>query len=353
MVDHDGAPPNKPFVLDGHTIAPGDRKTINIPLSLLADHTRLNLTAKVINGRKAGPTMFVSGVIHGDEIIGVEIIRRLATTKMISRLRGTLVLIPVVNTYGFVSQSRYLPDRRDLNRCFPGSANGSLAAQLAHIFMTKIVKHCQYGIDIHSGAQHRANLPQIRADLDDQTVRSMAEAFGASIMINSNLRDGSLRAEAQEIGCNLLLYEAGEALRFDEYGVRVGVRGVLNVLRHIGMLPEKKSTGPHFSPIYSESSFWIRSPMGGIMRPVKKLGDKVEEGEVMAYVSDPLGRVEQEVKSDGSGIVIGRTNLPNVNKGDALFHVANLADAAAAQAHVDAHEAHVTNDPIFTEPMIV
>lgn len=201
--------------MNGERVAPGERRTIAIPLSRLSDHTRISLTSHAIHGRKDGPVMFVSAAIHGDEIIGVEIIRRLAAIKAINRLRGTLILAPVVNAYGFVSLSRYLPDRRDLNRCFPGSDKGSLAAQLAHTFMTEIVGRAHYGIDLHSGAVHRDNLPQIRADLDDPDVAVMAKAFGASIMLNANLRDGSLRAAAKDVGCKILLYEAGEALRFD------------------------------------------------------------------------------------------------------------------------------------------
>lgn len=340
------------FTLNGETLAPGERRTIEIPLSRLSDHTRISLTTHVIHGKKDGPVMFISAAIHGDEIIGVEIIRRLVTMKALNRLRGTLILVPVVNAYGFVGLSRYLPDRRDLNRCFPGNAKGSLAAQLAHTFMTQVVAPSQYGIDLHSGAVHRANLPQIRADLGDPDVHAMAKAFSASIMLDSNLRDGSLRACAKDIGCKILLFEAGEALRFDEGAVRIGVNGILGVMRHVGMLAPTKSSGK-VETVQADSSHWLRAPMGGLMRARKKLGDRVKKGETIAVISDPLGSKEESVTAKSSGIVIGRTNLPVVNRGDGLFHIARVESLADAEETVGALESEIENDPLFDGMEIV
>lgn len=341
------------FEMNGESIKAGERKTIAIPISRLSDHTPVNLTTYVINGRKDGPVMFVSAAIHGDEIIGVEIIRRLITLKILNRVRGTLILVPIVNAYGFVGLSRYLPDRRDLNRSFPGNANGSLASQLAHTFMTEIVGPAQYGIDLHSGAVHRVNLPQIRADLDDEDVNEMARAFGASIMLDANLRDGSLRSSAKDNGCKILLYEAGEALRFDEVAVRVGVNGVLGVMRQVGMLPPKKSVGKKLQPIRSNSSHWLRASIGGLMRAKKKLGELVEAGETIAFISDPLGLEEQPVIARASGVVIGRTNLPVVNRGDAVFHIALVRNLSKAEETVGQVETEADADPLFDDDVIV
>ncbi|MEL7237779.1 MAG: succinylglutamate desuccinylase/aspartoacylase family protein [Planctomycetota bacterium] len=320
---------------------------IDIPLSFLADHTRMHLTMQVLNGKQAGPTVFVSAAIHGDEIIGVEIIRRLTEVKALNRLRGTLILAPVVNAYGFIALSRYLPDRRDLNRSFPGSETGSLASQLAHTFMTEIVERCEYGVDLHSGAVHRANLPQIRACLDNPLVEGMAEAFGASIMLHSNLRDGSLREAAQDVGCNMLLYEAGEALRFDEAAIRIGVRGVLGVLRHVGALPKSRSRAKRPAGIRAESSHWLRAPMGGILRTMKPLGAQVGTGETLGVISDPLGRSSKDVIARRDGFVIGRLNLPIVNRGDALFHIACVDSLDDAEEAIAAVEEAVEKEPLF------
>ena len=349
------------FIFSNERIEPGSRKIVDIPLSRLADHTRMTLSVDVIHGKLDGPVMFVSGAIHGDEIIGVEIIRRVAEQKILNRLRGTLILVPIVNAYGFITHSRYLPDRRDLNRSFPGNSKGSLAAQLAYTFMQEVVQHCHYGIDIHSGAIHRANLNQIRADFSNLDVKAMAEAFGAAVMLNSQLRDGSLREAAQAHGCQTLLYEAGEALRFDELPIRVGVKGVLNVMRHVGMLNPAKSVksdsgktlNKKVKSVFCKTSQWIRAPIGGILRPYKALGDRVHEGEIIAIISGPLGQQAQEITAPINGIVIGRANMPILNRGDAIFHIASVTDTAKAAAKMGEVESEAERDPIFVERDIV
>ncbi|MFT6436374.1 MAG: putative deacylase [Candidatus Azotimanducaceae bacterium] len=343
----------KSFHLDGETIKPGDQKTVEIHLSRLADHTEMSLTTHVIHGKKDGPVMFVSAAIHGDEIIGVEIIRRINSLKLVRRLRGTLILVPVVNAYGFIGLSRYLPDRRDLNRVFPGNESGSLASQLAHKFMTEIVAPAQYGIDLHSGAVHRENLHQIRADLDDPEVLKLAEAFDAAIMLNSNLRDGSLRASAKDAGCKILLFEAGEALRFNEVSIVSGVKGILAVMRTINMLPVSKARKSKREPIRSDSSHWLRAPIGGIMRTRKKLGDRVRKGETLAIVSDPLGTTEELIVARASGIVIGRTNLPVVNRGDGVYHVARVAALADAEETLEELEQELEAESQFDDIAII
>ena len=337
----------KPFKIGSATIDPGTQDTVLIPLSRLADHTDMMLKVRVVHGKQPGPTMFVSGAIHGDEIIGVEIIRRVSRMKMLSKIKGTLILIPVVNSYGFLGMSRYLPDRRDLNRVFPGFENGSPASQLAFTFMQEIVSKCAYGVDLHSGAIHRENLPQIRANLDDPIVKEIATAFGASIMLNSNLRDGSLREAAQSVGCHMLLFEAGEALRFNETAVRIGVKGVLGVMRQIGMLPKLKPSSRKITPVQPASSHWVRAPISGLMRAAHGLGDVVKKGAVIASVSGPLGEMEADVHARYSGVIIGRTNLPIVNRGDALFHIARVNDLEDAGTVIGNRVQNAEADPLF------
>jgi predicted deacylase len=267
--------------------------------------------------------------------------------KTLSKVKGTLILIPVVNSYGFLGMSRYLPDRRDLNRVFPGSQNGSPASQLAYTFMQEIVSKCAYGLDLHSGAIHRENLPQIRADLDNPAVKALAQAFGASIMLNSNLRDGSLRETAQNVGCDMLLYEAGEALRFDETAVRIGVKGVIGVMRHIGMLPKTKPSKRKIDPVQPASSHWVRAPISGLMRAAHGLGDAVKKGSIIASISGPLGEMEEDVIAKHSGVIIGRTNLPIVHRGDALFHVARVGDLEDAETTIENRVQNAEGDPLF------
>ena len=202
------------LVIDGQTIKPGERKKIFLRIAALYDYTDISIPIEVIRGKVDGPILFISAAIHGDEINGVEIVKRVLKRVSIDKLKGTLIAIPIVNVFGFNNLSRYLPDRRDLNRSFPGQKNGSLASRLASIFMKEIVHKCTHGIDLHTGAVHRTNLPQIRACLDDAATKTLAKSFGVPVVIDSTLRDGSLREAARRKGIPMLLFEGGEALRF-------------------------------------------------------------------------------------------------------------------------------------------
>ena len=289
--------------------------------------------------------MFVSAAIHGDEIIGVEIIRRLLKLKILQRLRGTLIAVPVVNVYGFINHTRYLPDRRDLNRFFPGSQKGSLTSRLAEIFMAEIVANCTLGIDLHAGSHHRINLPHIRACLDNSETEKLAFAFGAPVILNSDLRDGSLRQAAEEKGMPMLLYEAGEALRFDEFAVRAGVKGVLAVMRSIGMLTARGTKKSRIQPMVAKSTSWVRAPKSGILRTQIALGRKIAVNQKIGEIADPFDEGESAVLSTVGGIVIGRTNLPLVHKGDALFHIAGFDDTAAVSESLDDFKEEI-GDPL-------
>lgn len=341
------------FELAGVSVEPGTRKTINIPVSMLSDHTPVTLSAHVIHGRNDGPTMFVSAGIHGDEVIGVEIVRRLLRTKNLKSLRGTLIVVPIVNTFGFLNHSRYLPDRRDLNRCFPGSENGSLGSRLAHIFMRDIVARCSLGIDLHSAAINRMNLPQVRVSANNKDTLRLAHVFGAPVILTSALRDGSLRQEAKKVGVDVLLYEAGEGMRFDEMSVRAGLAGILRVLKDVGLLPRAGIAGPKAKSILCSDSHWLRAPAGGLLRMFKAEGDLVEEGDVIAAISDPFGESEIEVATKYSGIIVGRAVMPIVHEGDALFHVAAVKSADVAEAAVGDLASQLEESPLFDEDEII
>jgi len=315
------------FIIGNKSIPRRSRDLIELPLPPLYTHTPLNLPVHILRGAKDGPRLFVSAAIHGDELNGTEIIRRLLKQPALKRLRGTLVAVPIVNIYGLLNHSRYLPDRRDLNRSFPGSGKGSLAARLAHLFMTEIVDNCTHGIDLHTGAIHRSNLPQIRANLDDEETARLATDFGVPVLLNANLRDGSLRAAAAQKGIPMLLYEAGEALRFDEIAIRAGVKGVINVMRTMGMLPPSRSRRKKLKePFVARSSTWVRASASGLFRKVLPLGSRVKLGEIIGLIDDPFGGSQYDVKSTTSGIIIGCAEMPLVQEGEALFHVARFED---------------------------
>jgi predicted deacylase len=321
---------NSAITIGETTVQPGKRASISLPVADLYTGGSVSMPVKVICGRRAGPVLFVSAAIHGDELNGVEIIRRLLKRKVLSGLLGTLIAVPVVNVHGFLDQSRYLPDRRDLNRSFPGSAKGSIAARLANTFIKQIVSQADCGIDLHTGAINRFNLPQIRANIDDEKTLALAKAFGAPVVLNSDIRDGSLRACANERGFPMLIYEAGEALRFDDLSIRAGVSGILKVMRFLGMLPQSKS-GTTIRPVIADSTSWVRAPVSGIVNHRAQLGARVTEGQHIAIVGDPLGEYEEPVIAPFDGIVIGRSNLPLAHEGDALFNIATFKSVARVE----------------------
>ncbi|KZY06065.1 MULTISPECIES: succinylglutamate desuccinylase/aspartoacylase family protein [unclassified Sulfitobacter] len=342
----------KPFEIAGHVVAPGDSVEIDLPVSILPDHTPVHLSVEVFHGKRPGPTMFVSAAVHGDEVIGVEIVRRLLRAPQLKSLRGTLLVVPVVNSFGFLNRSRYLPDRRDLNRCFPGSPSGSLGSRLAFIFMQEVVLRCDFGIDLHSAAIHRTNLPQVRVSPSDKLTNRMAMDFGAPVVLTSPLRDGSLRAVAAKLGTPILLYEAGEGLRFDEMAVRAGLAGILRVMRGQDMLPAKGISTARVSPYVCTSSIWLRAPAGGLLRTFRAEGETVAEGDLLASVSDPFGNVETDLRAPEAGILIGRAILPVVNEGDAIFHLARL-EPKVANTTVGHLTTQLETDPLFDEDEII
>lgn len=335
------------LTIAGESISPGERKQLNIPVAHLYDFTLMTIPVEIIRGKKPGPCLFVSAAIHGDELNGVEIIRRLLSQKYLSRLRGTLIAVPIVNVYGFNTRSRYLPDRRDLNRSFPGTEKGSMASQLAQTFMKEIVSKCTHGIDFHTGAIHRSNLPQIRAYLDNEETLELAKSFHVPVVLHSDLRDGSLREAVRDMDIPVLLFEGGEALRYNERAIKSGLQGVRAVMRKIGMLPKIKSSGTkkNHESYVSRRSYWVRSPHSGILNMRHFLGRRVKRGERLANIGDPFGHESVPVKAKAGGIIIGASTLPLVNEGDAIFHIATFDDADSVEEQVGLyHESLIDDD---------
>ncbi|MFW6359649.1 MAG: succinylglutamate desuccinylase/aspartoacylase family protein [Chroococcales cyanobacterium] len=314
---------NNFFEFAGEVIPPGKRYRIELPVARLPTQTMISLPVTVVNGLYPGARLWLSAAIHGDEINGVEIIRQVLEQVNPQFLQGTLIAVPIVNGFGFIEQSRYLPDRRDLNRSFPGSANGSLASLLAYLFMREIVSRSTHGIDLHTASHHRINLPQIRGDLEDLETYRCAKAFGARIMIHANTRDGSLRQAAKKRGIPVLLYEAGEALRFDSEAINVGVAGVLRVMKALNMYP-CSSLEDELTPLEVSQTKWIRASRSGLLRLAVKLGEKVEKKQLLGVISDAFGEKSANVRASANGLVIGHTQNPVVNQGDGIFHLALL-----------------------------
>lgn len=339
---------HSPIRIGGYDVHPGERRTIELPVARLPTAAGLSMPVHVIRGRKAGPSLFVSAAIHGDEINGVEIVGRLLRMRVLEKLRGTLIAVPVVNVFGFTGYSRYLPDRRDLNRAFPGRGRGSLASRLAHIFMEEVVRNATHGIDLHTGALHRTNLPQLRITAGDAPALEMARHFGALAVVKSQLRDGSLRAAAAERKVPLLVYEGGEALRFDEWAIKAGLRGILATMHYLEMLPSRRAAARTPPPVVVASdTMWIRAHQSGILRARAMLGAKVARGDLLGTIGDAFGSEPAPVRSPHNAIVIGRTQLPVVNEGDALFHLLPLGKRIKREVlePIEAFQAEVLSSP--------
>lgn len=316
---------NQPFTIAGVTLEPGERKSLQLSAPSLYAEAPMNIPVHIINGKQRGPRLFLFAAVHGDEINGVEIIRRFLKFSGLKNLHGTLIAVPVANVHGFITLSRYLPDRRDLNRAFPGSKTGSMTARIAYLFMQEIISKCTHGIDLHTGNIHSENLPHVRTNMDVQGAARMAKAFNTPVVLDAKIRDGSIRQAATELNIPLLVYEAGEALRFNDLAIRIGLRGIVNVLCTLGMLDHapltKKDSIKTRTSTYSS---WVRAPQSGIFHPLRTLGTDIEEGEKLGFIADPFSKKEIEFFSPLSGIIIGRTTLPLVNEGDALLHIAKL-----------------------------
>ncbi len=313
-----------PFEIAGQSVQSGTRAQLEIPIARLMSGTPVALPVIVFHGSGEGPAVWVNAAIHGDEIGGVEIIRRVTERLDPQTMNGTVVAVPIVNVHGFNTGDRYLPDRRDLNRSFPGSARGPLASRIAHLMMTEIVQRCAVGIDLHTGSDHRINLPQVRADLDDPETRELSSVFAAPIAIHARTRDGSLRQAATDAGATVLLFEGGEALRFDRDAINVGTLGVRRILHHLDITTDGPEVGP--GTRYSRSTRWARAGQSGILHLQPELGDIVVKGDRVATILDPYGKVLGRISAPTDGVIIGHTQHPLVNRGDAVLHVASTTE---------------------------
>lgn len=329
-----GGGPVTAFSLGGASIPSGTRGDQLLKVSESYTGDRLSIPVTVVNGIADGPTLFVTAAVHGDELNGIAIVRELLAQVEPVDLRGTLICVPVVNVLGVQFHTRYLPDRRDLNRCFPGSLTGSTASRMAQTLMTEVVAGADVGIDLHTAANRRTNAPQVRAGLSDPRAAELGMAFGAPFLIDANLRPGSLRDAADKEGVPVLTYEGGQALRFEDDIIEAGTAGVLRVLAALHMVDDALAPPPATEPvIVSDETHWVRAERGGILDLYVGLRDEVEAGQPLWSVVGPFGRERSQKDSPYDGVVIGRTTLPLVNPGDAVVHIA--VPGRHPQPHID------------------
>ena len=341
------------FHFEGRVIAPGTGAEVSLELGDGPAGNPRNIPVYIIHGTKPGPVLALTAGIHGDELNGVEIIRRLLRHSALKTLSGTLLAVPVVNVFGFIHKTRYLPDRRDLNRCFPGSETGSLGARMAWQFKTQVLDRATHAVDLHTGAIHRANLPQIRADLSNDDTAAMANAFGVPVVINSVLGEGTLREQAEAQGIPVITYEAGEALRFDESCIRAGVKGVLNVMQYLGMTGSRRTKAPA-EPYIARSSSWVRAERDGVFLSLVALGAWIKKGDLIGRISSPFGGDDVNIHAPAAGILVGRNNLPLVNEGEALYHIARFEEVHEVAQSLEEFTHDIEEGPTLAgEPPIV
>ncbi len=317
------APAWRPIRLGGRTIAPGESAEVRLEVSEFYTADPLYVPLTVVRGLQPGPTLFLTAAVHGDELNGVAIIRNLLIDHDLSGLSGCLIAVPVVNVPGFLNQSRTLPDGRDLNRSFPGHADGSFTARLAQRMFRDVVHRSDYGIDLHTAGGDRANFPHVRADLADPRVSELAAAFGCPLVIHGRGPEGALRRAAADSGVPTIVYEAGSSRVFERRLIDVGIAGVLRVLGHLGMLPDGRPEPPPLR-LEVKKSTWLRANAGGILDLKVSLGDPVRRGQVISINTNPFGRERSQLEAPAGGIVIGLTRSPLVHPGDAVCHLARL-----------------------------
>lgn len=307
------------IVINGKSIDRGEKVLTKIAISKLPSGTVIEIPIYVFRSVHDGPVVLLMAGMHGDEVNGTEIVRRMLSKKMLYPLKGTIIAVPVLNIYGFLNFSREVPDGKDVNRSFPGNRDGSLASRVAYRFMKEIIPYVDYGLDFHTGGSSRANYPQIRCVLADYRNDELAKAFGAPFILNSPYRQGSLRKEAAKLGKSIMVYETGESLRFDEKGISMGIEGSCRVLHHLGMMAN--ATPPHEESVVCMKDIWLRAKNAGLWRSYVRLGEYIKKNQNIGSITDPYGEMEVRLNAPASGYIVGLNNMPVVNQGDALMHI--------------------------------
>ncbi len=308
----------------GQEVKLGQRKTINLNIAKLYTSTKVEIPIIVERSKTPGPVVLITAGIHGDEINGVEIVRQLIQKKINRPKKGTIICIPVLNVFGFLSMSRNFPDGRDLNRVFPGSKNGSLASQFAYQFTTQILPHADICIDFHTGGASRYNAPQIRISKNNKTSLQLAHIFNAPFLLYSKNIDKSYRATCAKKEKTILLFEGGKSLSNDKTIAKEGVLGSMRVLHHLGMLQSDfKIETPKSTSVIIESSHWIRAKYSGLLHLKTPCGTFVKKGDELATITDPYGTKRHVVKASNNGYIINTNEAPIVYQGDAIFHISN------------------------------
>ncbi|MEH6679651.1 MAG: succinylglutamate desuccinylase/aspartoacylase family protein [Sediminicola sp.] len=313
---------NREMVIGGEGVAPGAHKLVHINIDRLPTGTLINIPIYVFNGKEPGPTVLIQAGLHGDEINGIEIARRMLHKKYFKINRGTVLVVPLLNVFGFIHFSRDVPDGKDVNRSFPGSKSGSLASRIAHHYTVQLFPHINYGIDLHTGGARHNNYPQVRYTEGDETSKKMAEIFNAPLTFSAALIGKSFRKATYKKGIPTIVYEAGESMRFDDFSIKVGIQGILNILQSFGMIDPVSPVVTHREGSkHLCTKKWLRAPTAGMFIPKVENGAQIRKKQVLGIVVDTFANYNKEIKAPFDGYVFCINHQAVVNQGDALLHV--------------------------------
>lgn len=314
---------NQPLDIYGLKVQPGERLTLALPTPEIYTCAPLHIPMHVIHGKKDGPRVLICATLYGDEANGIDIVHRLLETRLLKNLTGTLICVPVMNVYGLINHTRLLPDGHDLADSFPGSEKGSFASRLAHLFTSEIINLMTHCINIRSGVPHIYKLPQVYYHPEDPAATQLAHVFGAPIVRPSNEKTGFFYSEQGTPKRPTLIYEGGEAHRSDEYSVKIGLKGIIRVLKDLGMVKIKNTKPSENNFVLAKKTKWIHAPGSGIFQVKKNVGSHVSKGEILATIADPFGSLQQyEVTAQGEGILTSITTYPHVFEGQRLMELA-------------------------------
>lgn len=303
-------------------IYPGESKEIDFDVANLHTSSPVNVPIIIERAKKPGPIVLFTAGIHGDEVNGVEIVRQLIASNINKPKIGTIICIPVINVFGFINLKREFPDGRDLNRVFPGTIDGSLASRVAHKLIHDIIPCVDFIIDFHTGGSGRFNAPQIRISKENKHLNDLAKVFAAPFVLYSKNLNKSFRNSCYKLGKPMLLFEGGKSIHIDESITSHGVNGSKRVLKHLGMLnTQSKIVKPKVDTVFINESRWQRASFSGMFRAAIAISSLVKKGDVLGYITDPYGKLNQEVKAQNSGYIINVNESPIVYQGDALFHI--------------------------------
>lgn len=326
---------NEVLKICGVNIQPGEHLTFALPTPEIYSCAPLHIPMHIIHGKKAGPRVLICATLYGDEANGIEIVHRLLNLSLLKNLHGTLICVPVMNVYGLISHSRLLPDGHDLADSFPGSKKGSFASRLAYLFTSEVINLMTHCINLLCGASHIYKFPQVYYHPQDQEATRLAKTFGAPIIRPSNEKTGFFYSESGQPKCPTLIYEGGEAHRMDDYSAKVGVKGIIKVLKELSMIrlktePKKSTT------LISSESFWVRASTSGLFHFRKKVGQTVEKGQVIGTIADPFGTsANSDIVAPRSGIISATTTHPHVYEGQGIVEICLEKQKAPSYTEVE------------------